>query len=206
MENFEKLGMAFAKKAMGQKLSKEEEALIAENSAKLLETAKAVKSEAKKADEEAEKNKVTDHEASIKTFVEDRVQAVINAFNNAGYTGAEAGTKLKADLKALVSDCPVLKKGKVGTGTGNSSGMAPKTGAISADSYAGICKATLIAAKGPVSFTALESAVHKAKPESSKLNSTGKEPLSTVYIKRVPKWFPNVTVTGTGKKASYTWK
>ena len=204
MENvtvIEKLGAAFAKKALGQTLTNDEIALLAEHSGKLAETAKTVKAESKAASENAAKEKAAQHVTKIKARITEAI-GLLTIFSEK--PDAEiSGAGLKALLKEISGNVPVLK-GTKGSGTGNS-GLTEKTGTLKDDSYAGVCLATLQAAKGkPVTFAKLAEAVHKVKPESAKLNSAGKEPLSYVYIKRVPVWFPKVAVTGKGTKMIFT--
>lgn len=205
MENniiiIEQLGKAFAKKALGQTLTTEEVALLAEHSGKLAETAKKVKTESKAANETAAKEKTEKHVAEIKACITDAITQ-LTIFSEKPETEI-SGISLKSLLKTISGNVPVLK-GSKGSGTGNS-GLTEKTGTLKTDSYAGVCLAALQAAKGkPVTFAKLAEAVHKAKPESEKLNSAGKEPLSYVYIKRVPVWFPKVSVTGKGTKMIFT--
>lgn len=203
MENkviIEQLGKAFAKKALGEKLTAEEVQLLAQHSGTLANTANVVKKESKAANETAAKEKAEKHVAAVKACITDAIEQ-LTIFSEKPETEI-SGTGLKNLLKIISGNVPVMKGTK---GSGTNSGLSAKTGTLKADSYAGICLAALQAAKGkPVTFAKLAEAVHKAKPESAKLNSAGKEPLSYVYIKRVPKWFPNVTVTGKGKNMVFT--
>ena len=184
----------------GQQLTNDENKVLAENVGTLKTATTTLKNVGSKVKEAEQAEKLEKHKKEFSTFLESFKKDVSSKT-------FETGADLKNWLKDQIKNVPVLKSSK---GSG-STAIGPKE-TTSAGSYPDIIKKALIAAgeKG-LTFTEIGAEIEKEKPETAKMNATGKEKLWEVYAKRTPDWFPNVKmeyangVKKVKRNAHFTW-
>jgi len=175
-------------KAMAkQPLTSDEKLLLAENNEGISEMANTTKNVAKSGI--LEKKLLNEHKENFSAWFKKLTEQTF-----------ETADQFCDYLIAEESAMPILtKKVTIRTGkkgSGKSKPISPIEDEPGENTYPGIVKNALVAAgeKG-LTFEKVGTAIEKAKPESAKLNATGKEKLWEVYARRTPTWFPNVKIT-----------